>query len=100
MIAPNLALFAAPEFQHWDMGTTMNMGLTAQKLLLKSGLTREEMDKWALRSHQLAAKAQAEGFFDGEILPIEAPQADGTVITVKTDQAVRGGHDPAKVWRN
>ncbi len=90
LIAPNLALFAAPEFQHWDMGTTMNMGLTAQKLLLKSGLTREEMDKWALRSHQLAAKAQAEGFFDGEILPIEAPQADGTVMTVKTDQAVRG----------
>jgi acetyl-CoA acyltransferase len=90
LIAPNLGLFAAPEYQHWDMGTTLNMGLTAQKLLLKSGLTREEMDKWALRSHQLAAKAQAEGFFDEEILPIEAEQSDGKVITVKTDQAVRG----------
>jgi acetyl-CoA C-acetyltransferase len=89
LIAPNLALFAAPEYLHWDMMTTLNMGLTAQKLLAQSGLTREDMDKWALRSHQLAAKAQSDGFFDGEILPIEAEQADGTVITVKTDQAVR-----------
>lgn len=89
MIAPNLALFAAPEYLHWDMMTTLNMGLTAQKLLLQSGLTREDMDKWSARSHQLAAKAQAEGFFDDEILPIEAEQADGTMLTVKTDQAVR-----------
>ncbi len=89
MVAPNLALFSAPEYLHWDMMTTLNMGLTAQKLLLKSGLTREDMDKWSLRSHQLAAKAQAEGFFDDEILPIDAEQADGTVLTVKTDQAVR-----------
>jgi acetyl-CoA C-acetyltransferase len=90
LIAPNLALFAAPEYLHWDMMTTLNMGLTAQKLLAQSGLTREAMDKWAVRSHELAAKAQAEGFFDGEILPIDAEQADGTVLTVKTDQAVRG----------
>lgn len=89
MIAPNLALFAAPDYLHWDMMTTLNMGLTAQKLLLQSGLTREDMDKWSARSHQLAAKAQAEGFFDDEILPIEAEQADGTMLTVKTDQAVR-----------
>lgn len=89
LIAPNLALFSAPEYLHWDMMTTLNMGLTAQKLLAQSGLTREDMDKWALRSHQRAAKAQAEGFFDDEILPIEAEQADGSILTVKTDQAVR-----------
>ena len=46
LIAPNLALFSAPEYVHWDMMTTLNMGLTAQKLLVKSGLTREAMDKW------------------------------------------------------
>ncbi|SPJ15549.1 3-ketoacyl-CoA thiolase [Syntrophobacter sp. SbD2] len=89
LISPNLALFSAPDYLHWDMMTTMNMGLTAQKLLVQSGLAREDMDKWALRSHQLAAKAQSEGFFDDEILPIEAVQADGSVMTVKTDQAVR-----------
>jgi acetyl-CoA C-acetyltransferase len=48
------------------------------------------MDQWAMRSHQLAAKAQADGFFAGEILPIEAEQADGTLLTVDQDQAVRG----------
>jgi acetyl-CoA C-acetyltransferase len=90
LLAPNLALFTAPEYKHWDMQTTLNMGLTAQKLLVKSGLSREDMDKWALRSHQLAANAQAEGFFDEEILPVDAVQADGTVMTVKNDQAVRG----------
>ncbi|MEW6531285.1 MAG: acetyl-CoA C-acetyltransferase [Thermodesulfobacteriota bacterium] len=90
MIAPNMALFAAPEYLHWDMMTSINMGLTAQKLLSQTDFTREDMDKWALRSHQLAAKAQEEGFFDGEILPIEAPQADGSVTTVNKDQAVRG----------
>jgi len=89
LIAPNLSLFSAPEYLHWDMMTTLNMGLTAQKLLDQSGLSREDMDKWALRSHQLSAKGQAEGFFDGEILPIDAEQADGSVLTVKTDQAVR-----------
>lgn len=89
LIAPNLALYSAPEFLHWDMMTSMNMGLTAQKLLLKSGLTREDMDKWALRSHKLAAKAQEEGFFTGEILPVKAEQGDGTVAEISTDQAVR-----------
>jgi acetyl-CoA C-acetyltransferase len=90
LVAHNLALYLSPEYKHWDMMTVTNMGLTAEKLLLKSGLTKEDMDKWAVRSHQLAAKAQAAGFFKDEILPIEAPQADGTTMTVDTDQAVRG----------
>jgi len=90
LAAVNLNLFLAPEYRHWDMMSAMNMGLTAEKLFARTGLTREDMDKWAVRSHRLAAKAQEEGFFDDEILPIEAPQADGGVMTVKTDQAVRG----------
>ncbi len=90
LVAPNLALFSAPEYLHWDMMTSISMGLTAQKLFSQSGLTREDMDKWSLRSHQLAAKAQEEGFFDGEIFPIDAEQADGTVMTVNKDQSIRG----------
>ncbi|MBI5521878.1 MAG: acetyl-CoA C-acetyltransferase [Desulfarculus sp.] len=86
----NLSLFLDPKYKHWDMMTSVNMGLTAEKLLVKSGLTKADMDAWAVRSHQLAAKAQAEGFFADEILPIEAPQADGSVMTVVKDQAVRG----------
>ncbi|MBU1157047.1 MAG: acetyl-CoA C-acetyltransferase [Proteobacteria bacterium] len=90
LAAPNLNLFLNPEYRHWDMMSAMNMGLTAEKLFAQSGCTKEEMDKWAVRSHHRAAQAQADGFFDGEILPIEAPQADGTVMSVTTDQAVRG----------
>jgi acetyl-CoA acyltransferase len=90
LIAPNMTLFAGPEYQHWDMMTSMRMGLTAQKLFSQTDFTREDLDKWALRSHELAAKAQEEGFFDGEILPVEAVQADGSVMTVDRDQSVRG----------
>lgn len=89
LIAPNLTLFLNPEYQHWDMMTTMNMGLTAEKLAAQAKISREEMDRWGARSHQLAAKARQEGFFKDEILPIEAEQADGSVLKVDTDQAVR-----------
>jgi acetyl-CoA acyltransferase len=89
IISVNLNLFLDPQYSHWDFATAMNMGLTAQKLLKQTDYTREDMDKWAERSHLLAAKAQEAGFFKGEILPIDAPQDDGTVMTVETDQAVR-----------
>lgn len=89
LIAPNMTLFMYPDYQHWDMMTTMNMGLTAEKLFSQTDFTKEDMDKWGVRSHQLAAKAQGEGFFDGEIMSIDAPQDDGTVMKVDKDQAVR-----------
>jgi len=89
-IMPNMTLFMDPKYQHWDMMTAMNMGLTAEKLFAQTDYTKEDMDKWALRSHQRAAAAQGEGFFDGEIMPIEAQQGDGSMMVVKKDQAVRG----------
>jgi len=89
LIAPNMGLFTDPAYLHWDMMKAMNMGLTAEKLFSKTDFTKEDMDRWGVRSHQLAAKALAEGFFDGEILPIEAQQDDGSVLSVKRDQAIR-----------
>ena len=89
-IVPNMALFTDPKHQHWDMMTTMNMGLTAEKLFARTDYTKADMDKWGLRSQQLAAKAQKAGFFEGEIFPIEAEQADGSTMLVDKDQAVRG----------
>ena len=88
-IAANLALFTDPAYRHWDMMTTVNMGLTAEKLFSQTDFTREDMDRWGVLSHQRAAKAQADGFLRGEILPIEAEQDDGTVMTVDKDQAIR-----------
>ena len=88
-VQPNPRFFTE-EFKEWDMMTTMNMGLTAEKLLTQTTFTREDMDKWALRSHQTAAKAVEEGFFKGEILPIEAVQADGTKRVFDRDVSIRG----------
>jgi len=88
-ISPNMTLFLNPELQHWDMMTSMNMGLTAEKLFARTQFTREDMDRWGVRSHQLASKARAEGFFDEEILPVDAEQADGTILKVDKDQSVR-----------
>jgi acetyl-CoA C-acetyltransferase len=88
-IAPNMRLFTDPIYKHWDMMTTMNMGFTAEKLFAQSGFTKEDMDRWGTRAHQLASKAHKEGFFKDEILPIEAEQADGTKKIVDRDQAVR-----------
>jgi len=84
----NLRLFSDPSLLHWDFMTAMNMGMTAENLAAM-GYQREDMDAWGARSHQLAYKAQQDGFFDGEILPVDVAQADGSVMTVDTDQAVR-----------
>lgn len=88
-IVPNMRLFTDPSYKHWDMTTTMNMGLTAEKLFAQSEFTKEDMDRWGARAHQLTSKAYKEGFFKDEILPVEAEQADGTKKIVDRDQAVR-----------
>jgi acetyl-CoA acyltransferase len=86
---PDPAFVTDERFKKYDFLTAMNMGLTAEKLLVESGLTREDMDKFALRSHQLAAKALAEGYFKGEIIPIEVTLADGTKQVIDRDMAIR-----------
>jgi acetyl-CoA acyltransferase len=88
-IVTNPRLFTDPAFAHWDMRTVTNMGLTAEKLFAQTGFTREDMDRWGARSHQRASAAYKEGFFKDEILPIDAPQADGKTLRVDRDQAVR-----------
>jgi len=91
-ITPNNALFQDEKYGHWDMMVSLNMGLTAEKLFhVRDNISKEEMDQWATRSHNLAEKARNEGFFEGEIMPLEAEQADGTKIVVDGDQSVREG---------
>jgi acetyl-CoA acyltransferase len=89
VISPNMRLFTEPAYKHRDLGMAMNMGLTAEKPFIQTKFTKEDMDRWGTRSHQLASKAQKEGFFKDEILPIEAEQADGKILVVDRDQAVR-----------
>lgn len=57
-----------------DPVADMSMGLTAENLVEKYSITREELDEFAAQSHQKAAAAQKNGWFDGEITPITVPQ--------------------------
>jgi acetyl-CoA C-acetyltransferase len=54
------------------------MGLTAENVAEREGITREEMDQFAARSQNRAVAAQAEGFFDREIIPVTTP--DGRLV--------------------
>lgn len=89
-IKPNNRFFEDPDFQKFDFMTIMSMGLTAEKLAQHAGFTRKELDEFATRSHRLAAKGYADGFFKDEIMPVPAKQADGTVKIIDTDQSLRG----------
>ncbi len=89
IISKNQRLFEDEKYRHWDTPTAVNMGLTAEKLFSQTDFTREDLDEWGARSHVLAIQAQGQGFFAGEILPIDAEQSDGRVATIDTDQAVR-----------
>ena len=88
-VSLNPRLASDDRYGHWDIKNSTNMGMTAEKLFSQTEFSKEELNEWAKRSHDLAAEAQRENFFQGEILPIEAEQADGSVMTVSTDQAIR-----------
>ena len=63
----------------WDVFNNYHMGVTAENVAEAYGITREESDAYAVRSHQRAAKAHEEEQFDGQIVPIEVKQKKETV---------------------
>ena len=67
----------------------MGMGQTAENQVEKYNLSREEMDEFAYSSHQKAAKAQEEGWFDEEIVPVEVPQRRADPILFSKDETIR-----------
>ncbi|MEJ2653753.1 MAG: ArgE/DapE family deacylase, partial [Acidihalobacter sp.] len=56
----------------------LNMGLTAENLAAEAGITREDMDAFALASHQRAAAAESDGFLAGERVAL--PDAEGNAV--------------------
>ena len=63
------------------------MGQTAENVAEFEGVSRSEMDEFALRSQELAVNSQVTGFFDREIIPVTLP--DGTLVT--SDDGPRAG---------
>ncbi|PMC45681.1 acetyl-CoA C-acyltransferase [Peptoniphilus lacrimalis] len=62
-----------------DAFTGKEMGVTAENVAAKFGITREQQDAFALKSHKKAVFAQNNGDFDAEIAPVQL--ADGTIIS-------------------
>jgi acetyl-CoA acyltransferase len=73
-----------PEAPTKDMSITVGWN-TAQAV----GISREEMDAWAARSHQRAVAAQDAGKFLDEIIPLKVEQFDGSVIDFSVDEHPR-----------
>jgi len=72
-----------------DPFDTVHMGVTAENVAKKCGLTREMQDTFAVESHKRAAAALAAGHFKSQILPIELKSRKGPVV-FDTDEHVRG----------
>ena len=74
----------------WDAFNDYHMGITAENICEKWGLTREELDKFAATSQQRAVAAQESGAFDKEIVPVEVKKKKETIVFAK-DEGPRPG---------
>ena len=72
----------------WDAFNDYHMGITAENVAERYGITREDCDAYAARSHQLAAKANSEESFAGQIVPVPIKQKKQTV-DFTSDEHVR-----------
>ena len=70
-------------------GRLVPQGISAELIAEKWGLSREEQDAFALRSHQRAAAAQDAGRFDRQLVPVEVPGPQGTSAWARADEGVR-----------
>jgi len=72
----------------WDKFNDYHMGVTAENVAEQYGITRDEADEYAARSHNLAQKATEEGYFADQIVPVEVKQKKETVEFTK-DEHIR-----------
>lgn len=72
-----------------EMGHTDALGITAENVATEFEVSRQDQDAFALRSQERAAKAIADGWFAGEIVPVRVPQRRGEDVLVDTDEHPR-----------
>jgi len=68
---------------------SMMMGVTAEMLAQMHGISREQQDQFALRSHQRAQAAADAGRFDNEIVPIAGHDENGVLQMIEKDEVIR-----------
>ncbi len=81
----------------WCALNDYHMGITAENLAEKYGITREEQDEFAAKSQQKAERALAEERFKEEIVPVEIPQRRGDPIVFAVDEYPRKGVTPESI---
>lgn len=75
----------------WDAFNDYHMGTTAENLVNKYQISREEQDAFAAASQQKAVAAQEAGHFDAEITPVKVPQRKGDPLEINRDENPRAG---------
>ncbi|GAA1482187.1 acetyl-CoA C-acetyltransferase [Gordonia sinesedis] len=81
----------------WRFGEISGMIETAENLASDYGITREEADAFAARSHRRAAVAWDAGRFDAEVVDVTVPQRKGDPVVVARDEGVRPDSTPEKL---
>ena len=72
----------------WDVYNDMHMGNTGEVIADECSISRKQMDQFAVRSHQRAANARDNGWFEWEIVPVSINTEDG-VKEIRTDEGIR-----------
>lgn len=75
----------------WDAFNDYHMGTTAENLVNKYEISREEQDAFAASSQQKAVAAQEAGHFDAEITPVKVAQRKGDPLEIVRDENPRAG---------
>lgn len=75
----------------WCPFTDVHMGITAENIAAKYGISREEQDAFAATSQNRAEAAWAEGRFEREIVPVMVPQKKGDPLPFAKDEHLRPG---------
>lgn len=75
----------------WDAFKDYHMGITAENIVEKYGISRDEQDAFAAASQQKAAAAQQAGYFDSQIVPVSVPQRKGDPLIIDKDEGPKAG---------
>ena len=78
-----------PRSQPYEVYGDLTMGVTAENLAERDGITREEQDAYALRSQERAFAAIEAGRFEDEVVPVEVPQKKGPSAVFAVDEYPR-----------
>jgi len=73
----------------WCSFHDVHMGVHGSKVPAEHGVTRDDMDRWAFRSHRRAIEAMEKGWLAEEIVPVSVPQRNGDPVQINQDELPR-----------